>query len=145
MAGYYNEQDLQRLPEFGKESPELMHRFMEYYNECLQDNSLSRREKVLIGLGVSHVIQCPYCIDTFTRYCHDAGVTPKEMTEAVHVGAAVTAGATISHSLQMLQILDETNQESETDAASQDGSSPTATVSTEADPLTAAAPVAANG
>ncbi|MDX1931319.1 MAG: arsenosugar biosynthesis-associated peroxidase-like protein [Capsulimonadales bacterium] len=112
MAEYYHDTDLQRLPEMGKESPDLMHRFLEYYDECLKENSLSKREKALIGLGVSHVVQCPYCIDSFTKLCREAGLSRPEMTEAVHVGAAVSAGATISHGLQMIQILDREEDDS---------------------------------
>jgi 4-carboxymuconolactone decarboxylase len=56
---------------------------------------------MLIGLAVAHVIQCPYCIDAFTRQCLEAGSDLEQMTEAIHLASAIRGGASLVHGIQM--------------------------------------------
>jgi alkylhydroperoxidase/carboxymuconolactone decarboxylase family protein len=84
-----------------------MKKFFDYYNEATgKDGALTKREKALIALAVSHVKQCPYCIDAYTTQCLEAGSNPEEMTEAVHVAAAMEAGMTLVHVVQMHNCLE---------------------------------------
>ena len=62
---------------------------------------------LLIGLAVAHVLQCPYCIDSFAKGCLEKGADEDQMTEAIHVAAAVRAGATLVHGVQMRKRLAE--------------------------------------
>ncbi len=62
---------------------------------------MSEREKCLIALAVAHAVQCPYCIDAYTQACLEKGSNPEQMTEAVHVAAAIRGGASLVHGLQM--------------------------------------------
>jgi 4-carboxymuconolactone decarboxylase len=101
MSHYYEEEDLERFPEIGKYRPELYDIFMNYYQSVMAEGALSVREKALIALAVAHTVQCPYCIDAYTRACLENGSNLEEMTEAVHVASALKAGATLIHGLQM--------------------------------------------
>jgi 4-carboxymuconolactone decarboxylase len=101
MTGYYEDQDLERFPEIGKYRPELYDIFMNYYQSVMAEGALSVREKALIALAVAHAAQCPYCIDAYTRACLENGSNLEEMTEAVHVAAAIKSGATLIHGIQM--------------------------------------------
>lgn len=99
---YYESKDLSRFGEVGKFSGDLMKKFFNYYTEATgKDGALTKREKALIALAVSHVKQCPYCIDAYTTQCLESGSNPEEMTEAVHVAAAMEAGMTLVHVVQM--------------------------------------------
>jgi len=99
---YYESKDLSRFAEVGKFRGELMDKFFAYYNAVVgTDGALSKREKALIALAVSHVKQCPYCIDAYTTACLEAGSNPEQMTEAIHVGAAMEAGINLVHGVQM--------------------------------------------
>ena len=100
MSDYYRQEDLERFGEIGKFSPDLCKRFMEWYNASLQPGALSKREKVLIGLGVAHAVQCPYCIDAYTKSCLEEGMGMEHITEAVHVASAIRGGASLIHGLQ---------------------------------------------
>ncbi|MBM3386028.1 MAG: 4-carboxymuconolactone decarboxylase, partial [Betaproteobacteria bacterium] len=62
---------------------------------------LTKREKALIALAVSHAQKCPYCIDAYTTQCLETGANPEQMMEAVHVAAVMQAGITLVHSVQM--------------------------------------------
>lgn len=98
---YYDENDLKRLSDLGKYRPKLFEKFSAWYAACKEDGALTRREKTLIGLAVAHAVQCPYCIDAYSQACQDADISMDQMTEAVHMAAAVRGGATLIHSLQM--------------------------------------------
>ena len=100
MSGYYREDDLGRFGEIGKHSPELFRKFMDWYNSALEPGLLTKREKVLIGLAVAHVVQCPYCIDAYTQSCLSEGMTIEHITEAVHVASAIRGGASLIHGIQ---------------------------------------------
>lgn len=104
METYYRPEDLPRFEEIGKEAPELAKKFFDYYAAVFSEGELSEREKALIGLAVAHTIQCPYCIDSFTRSCLEKGSNPAEMTEAVHVATAIRGGASLIHGIQMRNI-----------------------------------------
>jgi alkylhydroperoxidase/carboxymuconolactone decarboxylase family protein len=99
---YYDSKDLNRFAEVGKFAGGLMKKFFDYYNEATgTDGALTKREKALIGLALAHTKQCPYCIDAYTTQCLESGSNPEQMTEAVHVAAALEAGMTLVHVVQM--------------------------------------------
>ena len=52
-------------------------------------------------------MQCPYCIDAYTADSLEKGATPEQMTEAVHVAAAIRGGASLVHGVQMRNHVDE--------------------------------------
>lgn len=104
---YYESKDLGRFAEVGKFKPELMNKFFDYYGEATNtDGALSKREKALIALAISHFKQCPYCIDAYTTASLEAGANPDQMTEAIHVAASMAAGMTLVHGVQMLNNLE---------------------------------------
>ena len=100
MDTYYDPKDLAHFGDIGKHRKDLYDAFMQWYNAALQDGALSRREKALIGLAVAHSIQCPYCIDSFSQQCLEAGSNLEQMTEAIHVASALRGGATLIHGVQ---------------------------------------------
>lgn len=104
MKTYYDPADLDAFEEIGKEAPELARKFFDYYVEVFRAGELTEREKALIALAVSHAEQCPYCIDAYTRACLEKGSNLAEMTEAVHVAAAIRGGASLVHGVQMRKL-----------------------------------------
>src|SRR5690349_8327381 len=97
---YYNPEDLARFGEIGRHRKELFDAFMSWYQATLKDGALTRREKALIGLAVANAVQCPYCIDSFSQSCLEAGSNMDQMTEAIHVASAVRGGASLIHGIQ---------------------------------------------
>jgi len=105
-TGYYERGDLGHFGDVGRFAGEHMERFWAYYNGVFaRDGALDRREKALIGLAVAHAHQCPYCIDSFTGTCVDAGATVEQMHEAVHAAASLAAGIHLVHGVQMQNAL----------------------------------------
>jgi alkylhydroperoxidase/carboxymuconolactone decarboxylase family protein len=98
---YYHAADLGRFGEIGAEAPELAKKFFDWYNAVFAEGALTVREKSLIALAVAHAVQCPYCIDAYSGESLKAGADPEQMTEAVHVAAAIRGGASLVHGIQM--------------------------------------------
>jgi len=104
METYYDPKDLARFSQIGEEAPELAKKYFDYYAAVFAEGELTEREKSLIALAVAHAVQCPYCIDAYTRACLEKGSNLGEMTEAVHVACAIRGGASLVHGVQMRKI-----------------------------------------
>lgn len=104
METYYTPADLAKFGDIGMDAPELAGKFFDYYGAVFAEGALTEREKSLIALAVAHVVQCPYCIDAYTRACLEKGSNLEEMTEAVHVASAIRGGASLAHGVQMRKI-----------------------------------------
>jgi alkylhydroperoxidase/carboxymuconolactone decarboxylase family protein len=104
---YYHQHDLARFSEIDRGAPELAKKFFDWYTAVFAEGALSVREKSLIALAVAHAIQCPYCIDAYARDALEKGSNLDQMSEATHVAAAIRGGASLVHSVQMLNHLDE--------------------------------------
>jgi alkylhydroperoxidase/carboxymuconolactone decarboxylase family protein len=98
---YYDPHDLTRFQEIGANAPELAKKFFDWYGAVFADGALSAREKSLIALAVAHVVQCPYCIDAYSKDALTKGADLDQMTEAVHVAAAIRGGASLVHGVQI--------------------------------------------
>ncbi len=104
METYYDPADLAKFGEIGKDAPALAGKFFDYYGAVFAEGALTEREKALIALAVAHAVQCPYCIDAYTRSALEKGSNLEEMTEAVHVVNAIRGGASLVHGVQMRKI-----------------------------------------
>lgn len=98
---YYHSKDLARFPEIANNSVELGKKFFDWYGAVFADGALSAREKSVIALAVAHAIQCPYCIEAYTKDSLEKGADLDQLTEAVHVTAAIRGGASLIHGIQM--------------------------------------------
>jgi len=107
MGEYYEKKDLEDFENIGEYAAELGRKYFDYYGEAMKGGHLTEREKGLIALAVAATQKSPYCIDAYTNQCLSLGVSREEMMEAVHVGAAMTAGIVLAHSTQMRKIIKE--------------------------------------
>src|SRR5436305_7973570 len=98
---YYDPRDLAHFPNVGKNAPELAKKVFDWYGAVFADGALSAREKSLIALAVAHAVQCPYCIDAYSKDALEKGSDLDQMTEAVHVACAIRGGASLVHGVQM--------------------------------------------
>jgi 4-carboxymuconolactone decarboxylase len=101
-TSYYHPDQLARFGAIGQGSPGLAAKFFDWYGAVFREGALSEREKALIALAVAHAVQCPYCIDAYSKTCLEKGADLEQMTEAVHVAAAIRGGSSLVHGVQML-------------------------------------------
>lgn len=100
-AVYYRPDDLGRFGEIKQNGGALGDLFFQWYGAVFAEGALSAREKSMIALAVAHAVQCPYCIDAYTTDATSKGATLDQLTEAVHVAAAIRGGASLVHGMQM--------------------------------------------
>ena len=101
MDSYYKPEQLPKFSTIAEGNKKLADKFFDYYGEVFKPGALSAREKALIALAVSHAVQCPYCIDAYSKESLQQGADLEQMTEAVHVAAAIRGGASLVHGIQM--------------------------------------------
>lgn len=102
MKTYYDPDDLKKFGKVSEWQPEMGKKFFDYYGTVFKEGALTKREKSLIALAVSHAVQCPYCIDAYTEDAMEQGYDEEQMMEAVHVASAIKGGATLVHGVQMM-------------------------------------------
>lgn len=107
MSTYYDPKDLAKFGDIGEHAPDLAKAFFAWYGAVFEDGALTAREKSLIALGVAHAVQCPYCIDAYTQDALAKGCDPEQLTETVHVAAAIKGGAALVHGVQMRNVLEQ--------------------------------------
>lgn len=106
MSSYYESEDLAAFAKVSEHAPELGKKFFDWYGSVFADGALTAREKSLIALGVAHAVQCPYCIDAYTKDSLEKGCDVEQLTEVVHVAAAIKGGAAMVHGTQMRKVAD---------------------------------------
>ncbi len=101
METYYDPADLAKFGKISEGNPALAQKFFAWYTAVFAEGALTAREKSLIALAVAHAVQCPYCIDAYSKDALEKGSDLEQMTEAVHVAAAIRGGASLVHGVQM--------------------------------------------
>lgn len=99
MSTFYSKEHTHDLPKQLKEhAPEQLKGFNDFNLAVFKDGALTKKEKEIIAVAITHVTQCPYCIETHTKNAKKAGATLEELAEAAFITAAVEAGGTVTHS-----------------------------------------------
>src|SRR5688500_717704 len=95
MDTYYKPEHLPKFSSIAEGNQKLADKFFDYYAEVFKAGALSAREKALIALAVSHTVQCPYCIDAYSKESLQQGADLEQMTEALHVAAGRRSAAAL--------------------------------------------------
>jgi len=88
-------------------APEAYRSWLEFDRKAFADGALPNKTKELIALGITHITQCPWCIDAHVKKASAAGCTDQEIGEVIFVAMAMASGAAWSHGGLALQCLQE--------------------------------------
>ncbi len=99
----YSMDNIKKLPKLGELAPNATSAFWAYDKAALAEGAIPKKYKELMAIAVALTTQCPYCIELHRQAALKAGVTEQELGEAVHVAAALRAGAAITHGTHLLQ------------------------------------------
>ena len=80
--------------------------FGAFSRQVFADGALPAKIKQLIAVAVSHVTQCPYCIEAHVKGAKAAGVSREEVTESALIASALRAGAAATHGAMALKFYD---------------------------------------
>ena len=99
----YSKDNLKKVSQLGDLAPEATRTFWAYDKAALADGAIPKKFKELMAIAVALTTQCPYCIDLHRQAALAAGVTEEQLAEAVHVTAALRAGAAITHGTHLFE------------------------------------------
>jgi len=103
---FYATDGLKSLGKLAELKGDLFSAFRNFDQQAFADGALSVKVKELIAVGAAHVTRCPYCIGGHVKRAKKAGATDEEIAEAIFVGVAMSAGASIAHSCIAMDVLD---------------------------------------
>jgi len=75
----YEKENMQNLAQLKELAPEQLKAFSDFNAAVFKDGALSKKEKEIIAVAITHVTQCPYCIDAHTKAAKKAGATLEEL------------------------------------------------------------------
>lgn len=97
----YSMENIDRLPKLA--SKEATAAFWAYDKAALAEGAIPKKYKELIALGVALTTQCSYCLEIHKNAAKEAGVTNEEISEVIHIAAALRAGAAVTHGTHLLE------------------------------------------
>lgn len=66
--------------------------FIDMEQKTYENGELSKKQKELIAIGISVVMNCESCMEWHIKQAKDDGVTEKEIIEAIEVGIEMSGG-----------------------------------------------------
>lgn len=99
----YTMDNLKKLPKLGEFAPEATTAFWAFDKAALTGGAIPKKYKELMALSVALTTQCAYCLELHRQAALKAGVTQQEFAEAIHVVAALRAGAAVTHGSHLFE------------------------------------------
>jgi AhpD family alkylhydroperoxidase len=95
---FYPKDGRKNYPKLAELNNDLFTSFASFNQKVFEEGRLSTKVKELIAVGCAHITRCPYCIQGHVQKAKAAGATDEEITEAIFVAMAMSAGASMAHS-----------------------------------------------
>ncbi|NLY78817.1 MAG: alkylhydroperoxidase [Lysinibacillus sp.] len=78
-----------------------------FHEDTMKDGVLSQYLKELIAVAVSHAIQCKENIEIHTKKALELGISSEQIDEAILVTAALKAGSSYAHMINLIESYNE--------------------------------------
>ncbi len=95
---FYGEGSLKSVVKLMELKKDLFQSFFAFDQKVFEEGALPVKTKELIAVGAAHITRCPYCIEGHVKKAKKAGASDEEIAEAIFVGIAMSAGASVAHS-----------------------------------------------
>jgi AhpD family alkylhydroperoxidase len=86
-------------------APDADDAFRDFSKAVFAEGALDTRTKQIIAVAVSHVTQCPWCIEGHVKAARRAGASAEQIMEAIWVAGEMRAGAAFAHSVKALELM----------------------------------------
>jgi len=80
--------------------------YLDMEKATFSDGALKKKEKELIAVGISVVINCESCMQWHVNQAVRAGATPQEILEAIEVGMEMGGGPATASARFALDVMD---------------------------------------
>jgi AhpD family alkylhydroperoxidase len=90
-----------------EKNSEVYKAFLQMEKATYSDGAISRKNKELIAIGISVVINCESCMQWHVEQAVLCGAAEKEIIEAIEVGIEMGGGPATVHARFALEVLDQ--------------------------------------
>jgi AhpD family alkylhydroperoxidase len=104
---YYSKDSLASIGKLVELKPDIATALFTFDQKVFEEGTLSTKTKELIAIGAAHITRCPYCIEGHVKRAKKAGASDEEIAEAIFVGIAMNAGASVAHTCFAMEALKE--------------------------------------
>ncbi|MBO1307051.1 carboxymuconolactone decarboxylase family protein [Enterococcus sp. 669A] len=98
------EESKQNSEVLGKNSPELMGKFMEVAQVALTPRNLDAKTKELVAVGIAVSVRCEDCIMAHVGNAIKTGATMEELTETIEVAILMGGGPSTAYGAKALAV-----------------------------------------
>jgi AhpD family alkylhydroperoxidase len=95
------------LKKLGEANPEAMRSFKKYMGATKEEGALSHKMKELMGVALSVVKQCEFCVALHVHNSLEAGATREEIIESAATAGMMGGGPAIMFIKYVFDALDE--------------------------------------
>lgn len=81
--------------------------FQQMHGAAIKDETLDKKTKELISLGISISIRCEGCIISHVNSCINAGATMEEIVDTVNVAILMSGGPGVAYGGKALECAEE--------------------------------------
>ncbi len=91
---------------FYSKNSKVYQSFVEMEQRTYKDGTLSKKQKELIAIGISIVINCESCMEWHIKQALDDGATKEEIIESIEVGIEMSGGPGTASARFALNVLE---------------------------------------
>jgi AhpD family alkylhydroperoxidase len=91
---------------FYSKKSQVYRSFVEMEQNTYKDGKLSKRQKELIAMGISVVINCESCMEWHIKQALDDGAAEDEIIEAIEVGIEMAGGPATASARFAMNVLE---------------------------------------
>ena len=88
-----------------KQQPAAINALYKLKNEIFRDGALSSKEKALMAVGISCLMRCDTCLETWAERAKELGATVDELRESMLVAMYLAGPASVVWSKKVDEIL----------------------------------------
>jgi AhpD family alkylhydroperoxidase len=77
---------------FYLEKSKVYQSFTDMEQKTYKDGKLSKKQKELVAIGISVVINCESCMEWHIKQALNDGATPEEIIESIEIGIEMSGG-----------------------------------------------------
>ncbi len=95
------------MQKLAKINPDAFRGFKDFMGAAKQEGALSHKVKELIGVALSVVRQCEWCVPFHVKNAFDAGATKEEMIEATWIAVMLGGGPSLMFARRVLEAIED--------------------------------------
>lgn len=90
-----------------KQSPDQMQGFLSFMGAAESDGALSKKQKILVALGIAVAKRCDPCITVHVRNAFEAGASAEEIVEAAWMAVVMGGGPSLMYLQHVLKAIED--------------------------------------